>query len=1558
MLLSPSPRDAHGALTSSLLVGLLAFGVLYAEPGKATCVTNGNATTCDANAPNPYTSIIGNGPNTASGSTVTMSPNAQLTVGNTSAISLGDNVAITLNQGSSVQNNASSGAGLWNAGKNTIEFGSNGTINIAQGAQVIATGTQTNAEAINVMGSGNRIVNNGLIAAQNAAAIWFEDRSTGASNVVDNYGIIRSSASANANVIGNSGSGNVTFINRSGARVEGSLSFAGGNDNLTLEANSVITGSFDGGGGTNTLTLAGASGSSDSLAGNISNFQTLTKTGDGIWTLYGSIGNAGGSPLAVNVQQGTLALTGNNTNFNGSVQVDAAGILEARAQSLPEAIANGGLVRFTQPDDGTYTGVISGSGAVEKTQAGILTLTGINGYTGGTTIQGGAIAISADNQIGAGGSAVTLDGGALSFINSFDLGAQRAVSVTANNGAIDTAAGVTTTLSQPVTGAGQLGKTGDGTLILTGTHAYTGGTAVTGGVLQLGDGGISGSVQGNIINNAQLWLDRADTVALGNTISGAGAVRQAGTGTTVLTADNSYAGTTDVDSGALYVNGNQSAATGDTNVASGATLGGRGTIGGSVIVADGATLSPGDNSIAPGTLTIGRNLNLGSGSILDYSFGQANVAGGPFNDLTRVGGDLVLDGTLNVSVAQGGTFDTGLYRVIDYTGSLTDNGLDIGTIPSPDFFVQTSVDKQVNLVNTNGLTLNYWDGAAGPKNDGHIDGGDGTWQNFSGNDNWTDASGAVNAPFSDRAFAIFSAAPGTVTVDNSLGNVNVAGMQFASDGYVVTGDPITMVGTAADPGQSTIRVGDGSSLGAGYTATINSVLAGQTALRKSDLGTLVLGADNTYTGGTAIDGGMVQVSKDTNLGAANTGVDFDQGTLRTTTNFGTNRTLTLHDGGGTLATAAGTTFTVNSAIGGNGALTKSEGGTTVLTAANTYTGGTTISGGTLQLGTGGTSGSILGNVVDNGALVVNRSDTLSMGGTISGSGTLTQAGAGTTVLNGANTYTGLTTIARGNLVVGDARNAQATISGNGGVQVAAGTTLGGYGAVSGTVNNLGTVAVADAMPLFAGQAKGNFTVNGTLVNAGALNLAGTGTGNTLTTTNYVGQNAVVNMNTVLGGDNSPTDRIVINGGQASGRSTLNVTNVGGLGQATPGNGILLVDAQRGATTTADAFALGGRAIAGPYEYALYRGGRDGATPEAWYLRSQYNGPDTNGIDGGEGDNGGDPDTGPGPGPDPRPDYRREISDYTALSSMMVNYGRATLGTLHERMGEQADLTADQSNGVWARVIGQDGKWNARRGGLFNEGPSFDDNFVALQAGGDLVHERFADGSRNRAGLYATIGHSNGSVTHYDGSRAGTNKFDAYTFGGYWTHYGAKNWYLDAVMQGTWYTARSGSGQLADLKTDAFGFAASLEAGYPIQLRDHWIIEPQAQLVYQGVTADEASDPVATVRFGTANSLAGRAGARLARTWALDDGMQPRLLTTWLRGNVWKEFSANPRTEISSEDGFVPFHSNLRGTWYEVTAGVSAQVSRLTSIYANLGYQKAFGSGIQAVNGTVGVRVNW
>src|SRR5690606_35548551 len=106
-----------------------------------------------------------------------------------------------------------------------------------------------------------------------------------------------------------------------------------------------------------------------------------------------------------------------------------------------------------------------------------------------------------------------------------------------------------------------------------------------------------------------------------------------------------------------------------------------------------------------------------------------------------------------------------------------------------------------------------------PKFNGVINGGNGIWQNSAGNENWTEANGFINASYSDGTFAIFTGAAGTVTIDNSPGTVTAQGMQFATDGYVITGGPLTLVGP-----QSTIRVGDGTGASASMTATIDSEL--------------------------------------------------------------------------------------------------------------------------------------------------------------------------------------------------------------------------------------------------------------------------------------------------------------------------------------------------------------------------------------------------------------------------------------------------------------------------------------------------------------------------------------------------------------------------------------------------------------------------------------------------------------------------------------------------------------------------------------------------------------
>jgi autotransporter-associated beta strand protein len=153
-------------------------------------------------------------------------------------------------------------------------------------------------------------------------------------------------------------------------------------------------------------------------------------------------------------------------------------------------------------------------------------------------------------------------------------------------------------------------------------------------------------------------------------------------------------------------------------------------------------------------------------------------------------------------------------------------------------------------------------------------------------------------------------------------------------------------------------------------------------------------------------------------------------------------------------------------ISGSGNLNQIGSGTTILTADNTYTGGTVISAGTLQLGNGGTTGAIVGSVTDNGSLVFDRSNSITFNGKISGSGNVIQSGSGTTIIGGTNTYSGGTIINNDTLLV---NSAQAL----------------GLGDV--TVN--GGVLGADPQPI---NVKGNYTQNapGTLL----VNVAGPSSG--------------------------------------------------------------------------------------------------------------------------------------------------------------------------------------------------------------------------------------------------------------------------------------------------------------------------------------------------------------------------------------------------------------------------------------------------------------------------------
>ncbi|MCD9121135.1 autotransporter outer membrane beta-barrel domain-containing protein [Cupriavidus sp. UGS-1] len=801
----------------------------------------------------------------------------------------------------------------------------------------------------------------------------------------------------------------------------------------------------------------GNGGTSGGIAGDVTNNGTLAFNRSDT-AIHG--GTISGSGAVSQIGTGTTILTGNHT-YTGGTTI-SAGTLQmgngGTSGSINGDVTNNGTLAFDRADTYTFGGQISGNGAVSQTGTGTTVLTGNNTYTGGTSISGGTLQIASDINLGNAAGSLSLDGGTLR--NTTTLTSARTVTLNAGGGTFQTTGDLT--LTGVIAGSGSLGKTDVGTLVLTGDSTYAAGTTVSAGTLQLGNGGTSGSITGNVANNGALVFNRSDSVTFGGAISGSGSVTQAGAGTTVLTGANSYSGTTTVQAGTLLVDGNQAGATGATTVQGGATLGGTGTLGGSVTLANGATLSPGATG-AVGALTVNGNLSLASGAALDYQFGQANTPGGPLNDLTVVNGNLALGGVLNVSVSPGGSFDPGVYRIFNYAGTLTNSGLSIGAGPAGTYYVQTSVANQVNLVNNTGITLNFWNGAGSP-NSGAIHGGDGTWQGMAGKDNWADSTGNSSGPYAGGAFAVFAAAPGTVTVDNSLGHVTTSGMQFASSGYTITGDALTLSG-----GTNVIRVGDGTAAGQGMTATIRTELGGAGTLQKTDLGTLVLDGNNTYGGGTHIQAGTLSISREANLGAAGSGLSIGDGTLRTTATMTSDRSVAL-TGAGSVLTDAGTTLTLTGGMAGAGGLTKAGAGTLLLRGADTHTGATQISGGTLAAGAAQVLSAASAYTVGSGA-------TLAMNGFQQTVGALTNAGTVSLDGNGsaltvAGNYTGaggtvqLRAALGGDNSVTDRLVVRGDTSGTTTLKV---SNVGGAGAQ--TVNGIKLVDVA-------GQSTGNFALQG------------------------------------------------------------------------------------------------------------------------------------------------------------------------------------------------------------------------------------------------------------------------------------------------------------------------------------------------------------------------------------------------------------------------------------------------------------------------------------------------
>ena len=604
---------------------------------------------------------------------------------------------------------------------------------------------------------------------------------------------------------------------------------------------------------------------------------------------------------------------------------------------------------------------------------------------------------------------------------------------------------------------------------------------------------------------------------------------------------------------------------------------------------------------------------------------------------------------------------------------------------------------------------------------------------------------------------------------------------------------------------------------------------------------------------------------------------------------------------------------------------------------------------------------------------VSGGNTYTIGGVISGLGGLTKANSGTLTFTANNTYSGATTVAAGTLAAG--------------------------GANVFSPNSEHTVQAAGTLDL-----RGNDQTVASLTNAGLVTMGtGAAPGTVLTTTSYVGQGGVIAMNTFLGADNSPSDRLVINGGAATGTTTLGFTNVGGPGALTTANGIEVVQAINGATTAAGAFTEGGGELrAGAFDYDLFRGGVSGGDPQDWFLRSSFIVPPTTTPPTPAPPNSTPPPLVPPhrpvfpstPPPDPLPPgvafpiIGPELATYGVVQPLARQLGVAILGTLDDRVGDtyDPDTCAVEpvpspvgvptkkagptpascplfSPSVWGRFFGQtiDNHYQA-----FAD-PRASGNLGGFQGGIDFLRGSLIAGHSERAGLYGAYGDvsadvnglvTNPAATAYILTHTGSMNLNAWSVGGYWTHVGPGGWYLDAVLQGTWYGG-SASTQFARLDTNGTGFIASLEGGYPFawpQLGPGFVIEPQGQILWQKVSFGQRNDGLGDVALGDTTGPSGRIGLRTKWTVATAGG---QVWQPYLRANLWQDWGAQANTTFSGTD-IVPLVS--RATMLELGGGLTGKINANISVFANVDYEFAVGAAEgdkrNGVRGAFGARYTW
>ncbi|EHM6292189.1 fibronectin-binding autotransporter adhesin ShdA [Salmonella enterica] len=1220
---------------------------------------------------------------------------------------------------------------------------------------------------------------------------------------------------------------------------------------------------------------------------------------------------------------GTLILS-NTGNDYGDTEIDG-GILAAKdAAALGTGdvtIAESATLALSQ---GTLDNNVTGEGQIVKSGSDELIVTGDNNYSGGTTISGGTLTADHADSLGTG--------------------------AVANSGVLQVGEGE---LENTLSGSGSLVKTGTGELTLSGDNSYSGGTTIIGGTLTADHADSLGT--GAVANSGVLQVGEGE---LENTLSGSGSLVKTGTGELTLGGDNSYSGATTITDGTLIAaNVN---ALGSGNIDNSGTL---------ILDANGAfelanvtTHSGATTALAAGSTLDAGQFTQEDGSTLSIDLGAAT------DDAVITADSVALGGTLNVT-GIGSVTDSWTPEAYTYTLIGSDSAI---TTDFDDLTVAGMNREDVDF-----LTI-----------DGKVDEADNTHYDLTASLSWyadrdnatTDAHGTFTLSDPDGSFNVAATLtdvddtldPGSRWDGKSLtkegagtlilsGDNDYSGGTTINEGTLVAAST-TALGTGLVDNNATLVLdadGEVSAVGgitthSGATTQLalgTSLDLGDSALIQQDGSTLnvELNSDSVQpliTGSSATLGGDLVVS-DASLQARASDAEFQSFKLMDMTSdisgdF-TSLTMNLTDKPDYLTV----TGTINPEDASEYLLTEGLSWNATATSA-------TPAHGTFTLGAGDSFEvtSVLGDKTGNGDW---------------DGKSLTKLGAGKLTLSGANTYSGDTNVQEGTLwlsgdgSIGEMGRQQA-------VNVASGATFGGSNGttVNGKVTNEGTLVFGNSEETGA-----IFTLNGDLINMGTMTSGSSSStpGNTLYVDgNYTGNGGSLYLNTVLGDDDSATDKLVITG-DASGTTDLYINGIGDGAQTT--NGIEVVDV--GGVSTSDAFELKNEVNAGLYTYRLYWNESD----NDWYLASKAqsddddSGGDDTPSDGGDDggnvtppDDGGDggnvtpPDDGgdggdvtpPDHGGDVAPQYRADIGAYMGNQWMARNL---QMQTLYDREGSQY-RNADGS--VWARFKAGKAESEAVSGNI-----DMDSNYSQFQLGGDIL--AWGNGQQSvTVGVMASYINADTDSTDNrgaDGSQfTSSGNVDGYNLGVYatWfadaqTHSGA---YVDSWYQYGFYNNSVESGDAGSESYDSTANAVSLETGYRYDIAlsngNTVSLTPQAQVVWQNYSADSVKDNYGTRIDGQdGDSWTTRLGLRVdgklykgSRTV-----IQPFAEANWLH--------TSDDVSVSFDDATVK--QDLPANRAELKVGLQADIDKQWSVRAQVAGQTGsndFGD----LNGSLNLRYNW